>query len=120
MFEYIIPETTYSPIPDETQLEIQYELFLEKLQHIEEPFEKVFFILVFFPYLQPFSEGNMELSRMLANIPLMTHGFAPVSFYGVDEKQYHFAYKALYELFDMSYLENMFLENYFSCEEGYL
>ena len=55
---------------------------------IRDPFEQAFFVMVQLPYLQPFLDVNKRVSRLAANIPLIKHNLAPLSFVGVPETTY--------------------------------
>ncbi len=111
-FEHIIPDTTYLPLTQEVQLEIQMSLFLEKLRHIENPYEQSFFLLVFLIYLQPFQIINIELAKLMSLIPLIKHSRAPLLWSQVDSHEFEFALRALYELCDVSFLREVYLRQF--------
>src|SRR5690348_4831697 len=48
-----------------------FDLMLEKVRQINDPFEQAFFVMVHLPYLQPFDDVNKPVSRLAANIPLV-------------------------------------------------
>jgi Fic family protein len=73
--------STYSPLDNKFQLEEQFEIFLQKLNQIQNPFEQSFFILVFIPYFQIFLDINKRTSRMSANLPLLKHNLPLISRY---------------------------------------
>ena len=108
-FELIIAETSYRPLKNNFDLENAFMLFITKLQKIDNPFEKSFFIFIFLPYILPFSDGNVELSRIMANIPLIQSGCPPLLFEETDRAIYDLAYRAFYELNDTSLLQKEFL-----------
>ena len=97
-------------IPDLIQGE--FDLFLEKLRQIENPFEQSLFILVFVPYFQAFIDINKRTSRLSANIPLIARGLPPLSLLQVKERDYIDAILAIYELHDPSLMAKVFTENY--------
>lgn len=105
-------EVAYIPLSDDNQLEKQYELSLEKLRKIQNPFEKMLFILVYISYLLPFSDGNKELTYFMGNIPLLQSWYAPFTFYWADMTEFDIAYKALYELSDIVILKELILNMY--------
>ena len=111
-FEYIIPDTTYIPLTEEVQLEVQMSLFLEKLKHIENPYEQSFFLLVFLIYLQPFQIINIELAKLMALIPLILHSRAPILWSRVDAVELEFALRAIYELCDVSFLREIYVKQF--------
>ena len=108
-FELIIAETSYRPLRNSFDLENAFMLFITKLQKIDNPFEKSFFIFIFLPYILPFSDGNVELSRIMANIPLIQSSCPPLLFEKIDRSEYNLAYRAFYELNDISLLRKMFI-----------
>jgi Fic family protein len=93
-------------------LENEFEIFLEKLNKIENPFEKSFFILVFIPYFQLFYDVNKRLSRIMCNLPLIKANLPILSLLQVDKKQYIVSILAIYELNDINLLKNIFVSNY--------
>ena len=107
-----LSDTAYVPLSDAHILEKQYEHSLEKLKKIEDPFEKMLFILVYVSYILPFSDGNKELTYFMCNIPLLKAWCIPFTFYWVDIDEYHIAYKALYELSDIMILKELILATY--------
>ncbi len=109
-FDLVIPATTYRPVKNIRTLENIFNLFITKLQKIENPFEKSFFIFVMLPYILPFSKGNLELSRIMANIPLIQWNCPPLLFEKTNRLEYDMAYRVFYELHDMSLLRKIFLE----------
>ncbi|NCD26770.1 MAG: Fic family protein, partial [Deltaproteobacteria bacterium] len=56
-----------------------FQLILDKAAAIADPFEQAFFVLVQIPYLQPFEDVNKRVSRLGANIPLITNNLAPLT-----------------------------------------
>lgn len=111
-FEHIIPDTTYLPLTQEVQLEVQMSLFLEKLKHIENPYEQSFFLLVFVIYLQPFQIINIELAKLMSIIPLIGHARAPILWSRVNAAEFEFALRALYELCDISFLRDLYVKQF--------
>ena len=105
-------DIAYVPLSDTNILEKQYEYSLEKLKKIEDPFEKMLFILVYISYILPFSDGNKELTYFMCNIPLLKAWCTPFTFYWVDINEFNIAYKALYELSDIMILKELILETY--------
>ncbi|USN58357.1 MAG: Fic family protein [Candidatus Peribacteria bacterium] len=56
--------SSYTPLSNPFQLEEQFEIFLQKLNEIKNPFEQSLFILVFIPYFQIFMDINKRTSRI--------------------------------------------------------
>jgi len=108
-FQLFIKNTSYQTIADLHFLETQFELFLEKLEKIDNVYEKAFFVLVFLPYIAPYSNYNLELSRILVNAILISHWCSAITFRDVNLYEYEFAYNAVYELWDLHALKKIFL-----------
>jgi Fic family protein len=104
--------SVFTPLQIPQQIELQFELILEKVQQIENPIEQAFFILVHFPYLQPFEDVNKRVSRLAANIPLNQHNLSPLSFIDVPHDMYIKGILAVYELNRVELLKDIFLWAY--------
>lgn len=104
--------SSYSPLDNKFQLEEQFELFLDKLNQIKNPFEQSFFILIFIPYFQIFMDINKRTSRISSNIPLIKNWLMPFSFLQINDRDYINAILAIYELNDISLMRNLFVDNY--------
>ncbi len=102
----------FEPIDEPLLIESEFQLFIEKLRAIHDPFEQSLFILVFVPYFQAFIDLNKRTSRISANIPLISHGYAPISLITVEPKTYTNAILAIYELNDPSIMAKIYAENY--------
>lgn len=104
--------SAYTPLDHQYQLEEAFEIFLSKLEQIDDPFEQSLFILVFIPYFQIFLDINKRTSRMIANLPLLKHNIPLISFLAVEKRDYIDAILAIYELNDPSLMGKVFTENY--------
>lgn len=85
-----------------------FDTLLAKAGAIADPFEQAFFAMVHLPYLQPFEDVNKRVSRLAANIPLIRHNLAPLSFVDVPEKPYIEGTLAVYELNRIELLRDVF------------
>ncbi len=68
--------------------------------------------MVQLPYLQPFLDGNMRVSRLAANIPLFQRNLVPLSFVDVSEADYLDGMLAIYEHNDLNILREVFVHAY--------
>lgn len=107
-----IGRSQYTPIENPSILKEQFEIFIEKLNQIKNPFEQSLFILVFIPYFQIFMDINKRTSRISANMPLIKKWLAPISLLQVKERDYINAVLAIYELNDPTFMRDIFVENY--------
>lgn len=112
--------STYSPLASQSELKIEFDLFLEKLQLIKNPFEQSLFILVFIPYFQIFFDVNKRVSRIACNIPLINNGLPPISLLQVSERDYIDAILWVYELNDPSLMAKIYTDNYLLNIERYI
>jgi hypothetical protein len=89
-----------------------FDEILRKASAIENPFEQAFFAMVHLPYLQPFDDVNKRVSRLAANIPLLKHNLAPLSFVDMPESLYIQGMLGVYELNQPALLKDVFLWAY--------
>lgn len=92
-----IAGSVYSPSNTPALLEETLKSIIDKVCHIRNPVEAAFFLWVNLAYLQPFADGNKRTSRLSANMPLMLHNCAPLSFLDVERTDYATAMLGVYE-----------------------
>ncbi len=80
--------SSFHPLVMPQTLEECFRLLLKKATAIQDPFEHSFFLMVQLPYLQPFEDVNKRVSRLGANIPLISNNLCPLSFIDVPEQAY--------------------------------
>lgn len=107
-----IHQSTYTPPATPQLIEEMFDLMLQKADQIQNPFEQAFFIMVHLPYLQPFDDVNKRVSRLAANIPLIKHNLAPLSFIDVPDEFYIKGMLGVYELNRFDLLKDVFLWAY--------
>ena len=107
-----IYQSTYEPLNLPQLIEEMFDLILEKLCQIQNPFEQAFFIMVHLPYLQPFDDVNKRVSRLCANIPFILNNFSPLSFVDVPDDIYSQGMLSVYELNRVELLKDVFLWAY--------
>lgn len=107
-----IAQSSCTPLAIPQLIEEIFELIMEKTVLIDDPFEQAFFLMVHFPYLQPFDDVNKRVSRLAANIPLNQHNLAPLSFTDVPEDLYTKGLLAVYELNRIELLKQVFINAY--------
>jgi len=76
----LLAGTTLVPIDDAATLAAMFELLLERVRAIPDPFEQSFFLLLQIPYLYPFVALNDAVARLTANIPLLRANLCPITF----------------------------------------
>lgn len=92
-----IDGSVYSPNNIPTLLEETLNDIVHKARHIRNPVEAAFFLWVNIAYLQPFADGNTRTTRLSANMPLLLHNCAPLSFLDVERTDYAMAMLGVYE-----------------------
>lgn len=107
-----IHQSVYVPLAIPQQIEEMFNLMLEKAEHIKDPFEQAFFIMVQLPYLQPFDNINKRVSRLAVNISLNRQNLAPLSFIDVPNDVYMQGMTGVYELNRFELLKDVFLWAY--------
>jgi Fic family protein len=95
-----IAGTLYSPAQEPDVIEAMLESIVEMVARIENPVEAALFLWIQLAYLQPFDSGNELTSRLAANIPLLRHNCAPLTFQDVTRDDYARAMLAVYEFRD--------------------
>ncbi|MCE7057808.1 Fic family protein [Algoriphagus sp. AGSA1] len=107
-----ITHSIFTPLGIPQLIEELFDLILEKARQIENPFEQSFFVLVHFPYLQPFDDVNKRVSLLAANLPFNRHNLAPLSFIDVPEESYVKGILGIYELNRIELFKDVFLWAY--------
>ena len=92
-----IDGSVYTPSNIPSLLEATLHSIIDKARHIRNPVEAAFFLWVNVAYLQPFADGNKRTSRLSANLPLLLHNCAPLSFLDVERSDYATAMLGIYE-----------------------
>lgn len=107
-----ITGSVFYPVDNPQLLEECFDELLKKARMISNPFEQSFFVLVHFPYLQPFMDVNKRVSRLAANIPFIRQNLSPLSFIDVDRDDYIQGMLGVYELNDVSILRDVYVSAY--------
>ncbi|MGD7388783.1 Fic family protein [Ralstonia pseudosolanacearum] len=107
-----IAGTLYSPMQEPDVIKAMLESIVSKANLIENPVEAALFLWVQLAYLQPFEHGNALTSRLAANIPILLHNCAPLTFQDVTRNDYARAMLAVYELRDATLAADLLLWSY--------
>lgn len=106
--EVAISGSVYLPLAIPPLISEHFDTLLAKASAIDDPFEQAFFAMVQLPYLQPFDDVNKRTSRLAANIPMIRHNLAPLSFVDVPEALYVEGTLGVYELNRVDLLRDVF------------
>lgn len=104
--------SVYLPLAVPQKIDELFGIVLAMGAEITDPFEQAFFLMVHIPYLQPFEDVNKRVSRLAANIPLIGHNLAPLSFIDVPQDAYVEAMLGIYEQNRVELLRDVFLWAY--------
>ena len=103
-----IGASAYQPPAVPAQVEECFNRILVTAQAIHHPMEQALFCLVQLPYLQAFDDVNKRVSRLAANIPLIKHDLAPLSFNDMPRDYYTDALLLVYEQNNVSLMKDLF------------
>jgi Fic family protein len=115
-----IGKSVYRPLSAPQAIDTAFDLLLEKVNQITDPFEQSFFVMVHLPYLQPFADINKRTSRLAANLPLFRANLCPLTFLDVPEQAYSRAILGLYELTRVELLRDLYVWAYERSTQEYL
>ena len=107
-----IEKSAYQPLEMPQLIEECFDQMLATAAAIKDPFEQSIFVMVQFPYLQPFDDVNKRVSRLAANIPLIKGNLSPLSFTDVSRPTYTEAILGVYELNKIDLLKDVFIWAY--------
>lgn len=111
--------STYLPLDNPHVLRECFDLFVEKVNAITDPFEQSLFSLVQLSYMQAFQDVNKRTSRLVANVPLVRANLKPLAFTDVDQDTYVTALLGVYENTDVSLMRDLFLWAYNRSAQRY-
>ena len=89
-----------------------FDLFIEKINLVEDPFEQSLFSIIHLSYLQAFEDVNKRTARLVANIPMVKKNLRPLSFVEVDKDVYVRALLGVYEKNDISLIRDLYMWAY--------
>jgi len=107
-----IEKSAFHPLEAPLLIEECFDQILATAAAIKDPFEQSFFIMVQLPYLQPFDDVNKRVSRLAANIPLITANLTPLSFTDIPADNYTDAILGVYELNKIELLKDIYIWAY--------
>ncbi len=114
-----ISGTSYLPLDNPHLLKEYFDIFIMKLNQIQDPFEQSFFSLIQLSYLQAFEDVNKRTARLVANIPLIKHNLKPLSFVDVNQQEYLLSLLGIYEKNDLSLFQDLYLWAYERSSQQY-
>lgn len=106
-----IPPYYYPGIGKETIYDL-IDFVMNTANEIKNPIESAFYLMTRIPYVQAFADCNKRTSRMMANIPLLSNGFMPISFEIMKKRDYVEALLGVYEFTNTEIFREVFLAAY--------
>lgn len=107
-----ISGTNYKPLDNEFQIKEALEDLCLLINSRESIFDKSILALVLLSYIQPFSDGNKRIARIISNAILINNKYCPISFRTVDSIDYKKAMLVFYEQNNISAFKKIFIEQF--------
>ena len=114
-----ISGSTYVPLENPQLIRECFDIFIEKMNRIADPFEKSLFSIIHLSYLQAFEDVNKRTARLVANIPLVKKNLRPLSFTDVNKDAYVYALLGIYEKNDISVIRDLYIWGYARSSQRY-
>lgn len=111
--------STYVPLENPQLLREGFDLFVDKINQIEDPFEQSLFSIIHLSYLQAFEDVNKRTARLVANIPIIKANLKPLSFTEVEQQAYVSALLGVYERNDISLIRDLYIWAYNRSSQKY-
>ena len=114
-----VGNSAYVPLSIPARLEEEMQKLVEKASRIFDPFEQSLFLMTSISYLQYFVDVNKRTGRLTANIPLLKHGLAPLSFLNMDKTEYTRGLLSFYELGRTDVIASAYRQGYVASASRY-
>lgn len=114
-----ITGSRYKPLDNQHQLREALENFLSAVNRCDDVFSQALTTLLGISYIQPFTDGNKRTARLFANGILISHGYAPLSYRDIDERDYRATLLVFYEQLSIISMKELFISQYNFSTEHY-
>ncbi|MCU0680195.1 MAG: Fic family protein [Planctomycetes bacterium] len=114
-----ITGTKYRPLDNEPQIKEALQNMVFLINKKEPFFEKALLISILIAYIQIFEDGNKRTSRMISNAILLAHNSIPLSYRIVDVEEYKKAVILFYEINNLSYFKQIFIDQFEDAVNNY-
>ncbi len=114
-----ITGTKYKPLDNSHQIKEVTQKMVDLINKKESFFEKAFLVLILIAYIQVFEDGNKRTSRMISNAILLAHNAIPLSYRIVDVEEYKKAVILFYEINNISYFKQIFIDQFEDAVNNY-
>jgi Fic family protein len=107
-----ISGTNYKPLDNEFQIKEALTSMCNLINKKENVFEQSLLVLILISYIQPFSDGNKRIARIVSNAILINRKYCPISFRTVDSVDYKKAMLLFYEQNNITVFKQVFIEQF--------
>jgi len=114
-----ITGTKYKPLDNSHQIKELMQEMVDLINKKESFFEKSFLVSILIAYIQIFEDGNKRTSRMISNAILLAYNSIPLSYRIVDVEEYKQAVILFYEINNISYFKQIFIEQFEDAVNNY-
>lgn len=114
-----ITGTKYKPLDNSHQIKEAMQDMVDMINKKESFFEKAFLVLILIAYVQIFEDGNKRTSRMISNAILLSYNSIPLSYRIVDVEEYKKAVILFYEINNISYFKQIFIDQFEDAVNNY-
>lgn len=114
-----ITGTRYLPINDKTKIINYLNKTIDIINLLKDPFSKALVAILMVSYLQPFFDGNKRTARILGNAILLANSVCPLSYRSVNESDYKKAILLFYEQNNVTFLKELFIEQFNFAVDNY-
>lgn len=114
-----ITGTKYKPLDNSHQIKEVTQKMVDLINKKESFFEKAFLVLILIAYIQVFEDGNKRTSRMISNAILLAYNSIPLSYRIVDVEEYKKAVILFYEINNISYFKQIFIDQFEDAVNNY-
>jgi Fic family protein len=115
-----ITGTKYKPLDNKYQIKEALDSLIKLINSTSDPYSKALITLAGISYIQPFEDGNKRVSRLVSNAILLSKNCAPLSYRNTDENEYKKAMLIFYEKNSLSFIKQIFVEQYLFSTKNYL
>lgn len=114
-----ITGSVYRPLDNQYQIKEAVDRLIKAINNETNPFEKALIVHCMIPYIQPYTDGNKRLARMLTNAILLAWDLYPLSYRSVDEDEFKKALILMYEQKSIYHVKRLFIDQIHFANENY-
>lgn len=104
--------TKYKPLAEQKKIELAVKELCKAINKEKYPLAKALIAVAMISYIQAFEDGNKRTARILATALLLAHDYCPLSYRNVDEYDYKKAIILFYEQNNITFIKQLFTEQF--------